>query len=103
MRRDRAAGADQRREVGLVGNVHGRRHGDEDEIGLAQCERVARVFGLHGERHFGIGDFARRIGAGAALGDLVGDDIEADGARAAAELDHQRQADIAQAENGDDG
>ena len=101
---DGLAGADQRREVGLVRVVDRRRHGDDDEVGLARAPpdrrwRVSCVAAISSAvdtspvgstmwRRFSM-RFLRQV--------------EADRRPLLAELDGQRQPDVAQADDGDRG
>jgi hypothetical protein len=55
---------------------------------------------VDGQRHLAVGDLARGIDAGAALRDLVFDDVEADRSHLLAELDDERQTDLAQTDDG---
>jgi hypothetical protein len=75
--------------------VHGRGHGDDDEVGLAQRTRVVRDL----EPGRGLELFARHLAGGIDLPavrvDLLHREIEADGAVLLAELHRQRQADVA--------
>ena len=102
VRADRAAGADQRTEIGDVRLVHRRRHSNDDDIGLRQARRIVAVLGVHRLGHVDVRDLARRIGSCTTAGDLVAGDVEANGANVAAELDDERKANVADADDGDD-
>ena len=96
-------GLDQRGQVGPLGIVDRRGHGDD--VGRARGD----VGQLAGEAQpggagelFGI-DFQRAVVAGLERFDARGVDVVTDGVVLLAELDGQRQADIAQADDGDAG
>lgn len=97
---DALAGADQGAEVGAVGHVDGRRHGDDDDVGLRQNGGVGRVFGMHGGGHLLVAELARRINAPQAAVDLALHNIETDGAPLLAEFGDERQTDITEANHG---
>jgi len=92
---DRLRRAEQRAEVRLVRLVHGRRHGNDDEVRVGQRRRV----GADGEqrRRAQVGDahLAGRIDVAAIVGDLLLRQIETDRAVLLAEFDCERQPDIA--------
>lgn len=94
-------GIDQRPKVGIVRGIDGRRHGDNDEI------RVSEQGGVGGElepvRRAKLvgGNFARGVDSSPEGIDPCCRIVVAQGAEALAELDGQRQPDIAQADHGD--
>jgi hypothetical protein len=98
---DTTGGADQRAEIGIVGDVDRSRHRHDDHVRFGQAGAVAGVFGMHGGRHLFVGQFARRVNAAQAGVDLGLGDVKADGAAQLAEFDHQRKPDIAEADDAD--
>mmetsp|Transcript_39155 Transcript_39155/g.91820 ORF Transcript_39155/g.91820 Transcript_39155/m.91820 type:complete len:403 (+) Transcript_39155:568-1776(+) len=96
---DAGGRADQRAEVGDVGLVHRSGHSHDDDVGLGQHLRVVGVDRVGGGLDFGVAQFTARVGAALAGLDLVLRDVEADGAHLLAELHHQRQAHVAEADD----
>ena len=96
---DAGTGADQRAEVGNMGQINRRGHGDDDHIGLGQDGRVGAVDRVSGRTHLLVAELARRVQAALAGRDLDRREIETDGAQLFAELHHQGQAHIAQTDH----
>ena len=82
-----------------MGIVDWRWHGHDDHVGFAQHRRVVRVDGVLGQRHFVVGEFARRVDSPQARIHLVLGDVEADGPHVLPKFDHQGQADVTQADD----
>ena len=73
------AGADQRREVGLMRVVDRRRHGDDDEVGLLQCARHrSSASSCIAALQLGAAHLAGGIDVALVGLDLLGRQIEAD-------------------------
>ncbi len=98
---DRLAGLDQRRHVGAIGQVDRRRHRDDEDARLAQVRDVAAASQLRGGTQFVGRALERVVAVRAQFRDARGVDVEAEHGTLLAELDGQRQADIAEADDGD--
>src|SRR5262245_3774129 len=77
--------------------------GDDDEIGFAQCARIGRHLESGGRLELRGADFAGGIELPAVGLDLLLRQVEAYGAVNLSELDRERQAYIAEADDGDGG
>ena len=91
--------SDQRREIGFVGRVHRRRHGDDEEIRRAQVVELVGVEDLRGGQ-VGVRHLVGAVVAGLQLGDACSVDVKTDDAALAAKGHGHRQAHISQADNG---
>ena len=94
---------DERAEVGLVGNIDRRGHGDDHEVGLGEAARIDRTFEPRGGAQVFGGNLAGGVATFAVGGDLGFGKVKADGPELLAEFDGQRQADVAEADDGDGG
>lgn len=93
--------ADQGAKVGLVGFIHGGGYGQDDDIGLAQRDRILGVGGVDGLLHLRCAELERGILASLAGLHLVLGDIEANGWQLFAEFDDQGEADVAETDDSD--
>jgi hypothetical protein len=94
---------DQWREVGPVRIVDRCGHGHDQEFGRGQDGRIGRVREVGGGTHFIAAHFAGWVHEALVGRDLFGREIEAERAVLLAELDRQRQAHVAEADDGNRG
>ncbi len=100
MRAYALAGADQRAKVWLAGGINGRGHSDDDKVCKRQVGRLGGVSQMLRGAHVCHADRAARVHVLAALSNLLFSQVKAYGGHQLAKGNCQRQADIAQANNG---
>ncbi len=98
---DHFAGADQWPQIGPLMRRDRCRHGDDEDVCLAQIRWVGAVTQLRRCVEFRLVDFTGDILPLLELRDAHAVDIEADRRKLAPERDSQRQADVTQANHGD--
>jgi len=84
-----------------MGGVDRRRHGDDDKVGAGEAARIVGAFELCGRLEVFGGDLTRRIAELAIGRDLGLRKIVADGPELLAEFHRQRQAHVAETDDGD--
>jgi hypothetical protein len=98
---DRFARPDERRQVGPLVIVDRRRHGDDEDAASPQVFQARREVQLLRGRQFRRVHFQRAVDAAPQLVDTVRLDVEADGPEPFAELDRERQTDVAEPDDAD--
>jgi hypothetical protein len=83
---DGFGGLDQRGQVGAVGAIDRRRHGDDEDVAGPEVLGVGGVVKLRGGGKFGRLDFARAVAAGLELIDARLLDVEADHGQASCRI-----------------
>src|SRR3989344_1570915 len=100
---DRSRGADERAEIRPVGTVDGCRHRNNDEVGLGKTARIGGDRQLLGSTQRFRCDLTGRIDVPAVGRNFLFRKIVTDGTKLLTELNSERQTDVAQADDGDDG
>lgn len=97
--RHRARGPLQRAEIGALGGIDGRRHGDDVHVAWAELAALGGEREMAGRGEFGVTDLEGAVVAAAQFADPGGVEVEADGGQVLAEFHCQGQADIAEADD----
>ncbi len=97
---DGLAGLDEGGQVGAIGRVDRGGHGDDEDLAAVELGRVVAVAQLAGGAQLVGAAFQRVVAPALQLGHAGGVDVEAQHGALFAEFDRQRQADVAQADNG---
>ena len=92
---------DQRREVGALVLVDRRRHGDDIDVAVGEIGEIGGVMQPRRLAQFFVADFERRVMAGFERGDARGVDVETNDLAMLAKFHGQRQADVAEADDGE--
>src|SRR5687768_10816402 len=96
-----AAGRDQRREVGPLGVVDRRRHGDDEDVAGGEIGRVRAEAQLRCRLQLLLRHLERVVAMRAQFRDARLVDVEAEGGQLPPETDRERQADVAEADDRD--
>ena len=91
----------ERREIGSVVFVDGRRHRDDVDIAPPDVSKLARITEMRRLLQFGARNLERRVTAARQLTNPVLVDVEADGALSLANLQGERQAHVTEAHHTD--